>query len=246
MSKPKVSVIIPSMPGREHVLQRAVLSVDAQRYLNTEKIIVKDKNLSAPKARNIGIKKATGEYTAFLDDDDEWHPDKLYLQLSLFDMHKNCGIVTCYSEDHRFGQVKINKPPKKVLQKDVLNAFNYSSTSTYVFKTDILKKLKGFDESLKSAQEYELAIRVLKQYTARCFPEVLVKQYATIGQISVDWKRKRQGLKQVYCKHKKDFIKASKWNIIKYRGIYLIYFVAPLFGKSVYKIITPIKKRYED
>jgi len=244
MKMHKISVIIPSVPGRESILKRAVESVDNQRYLSVEKIVIKDKSLSATEARNKGIKMATGDYIAFLDDDDEWEPNKLYEQALIMENDPSCAIVTCYSKDYRYNT--INKPPERVDQKQILNAFNYSSTSTYLCRAYPLKLLQGFDESLQSAQEYELAIRMLKYHHAKCLPEVLVTQYKTEGQISTNWKRKRIGIKQVYHKHKKEFIDASKFNIIKYRAIYMGYLFSPLFGNKINNLILYMKKRYEE
>jgi glycosyltransferase involved in cell wall biosynthesis len=240
----KISVIIPSVPGRETILSRAVASVDNQRYLNIEKIIVKDKSLSATEARNKGIRVATGDLIAFLDDDDEWHKDKIYTQVMVMDKYPDCSLVTCYSKDNRYNT--INKPPEIVDQRQILNAFNYSSTSTYLCRAYPLKLLNGFDESLQSAQEYELAIRLLKFHNARCVPKVLVTQNKVKGQISTNWKKKRQGIKQVYNKHKKEFYDASKNNIIKYRSIYMGYLFAPLLGKKINNFIKYMKERYEE
>lgn len=36
------------------------------------------------KARNLAVKQCSGEFIAFLDSDDQWHPDKLEKQIALF------------------------------------------------------------------------------------------------------------------------------------------------------------------
>ena len=101
----KVSVIIPFY-NRINLVIRALKSVLKQTYKNYEILLVndgstekmselndfikKDKriklinvkpNKGAANARNVGIDKATGDYIAFLDSDDEFCPEKLETQL---------------------------------------------------------------------------------------------------------------------------------------------------------------------
>lgn len=105
-----VSVIIPTYKRTFAMLSRAIKSVLSQSHKNIEIIVVDDSpssfidkdsikrqvekipddriiyiqhesNQGACVARNTGIKNAKGDYVAFLDDDDEWLPDKLKLQL---------------------------------------------------------------------------------------------------------------------------------------------------------------------
>src|SRR3989338_8677774 len=101
----KVSVIIPTH-NRPELLKRAVKSVLNQTYKDLEVIVVDDglekradetvnsfndsrlKYIQHPEekggsaARNTGIKNSSGEFIAFLDDDDEWLPEKLEIQIN--------------------------------------------------------------------------------------------------------------------------------------------------------------------
>ena len=61
----KVSVIIPTMLGREDMLAR-LLSTIPEGY---EPIVVGDENLLLAAKRNKGAKLAHGEYLLFIDDD---------------------------------------------------------------------------------------------------------------------------------------------------------------------------------
>jgi glycosyltransferase involved in cell wall biosynthesis len=107
---PLVSVVIPTR-NRPELVVRAVRSALAQTYLNLEVIVVIDgpdtetatrlaefvrnsgerrlkihelpENVGGCRVRNIGIQSALGEWVAMLDDDDEWNPDKLVVQLSI-------------------------------------------------------------------------------------------------------------------------------------------------------------------
>ena len=239
-----VSVIIPTLPDRKEYLDRAINSVKKQTHRKIQIIPVYEGN-TAGAARNIGIKKSEGEFIAFLDDDDEWFPDKIEKQLSLMLKHPDCSLVTCYSHDRRFGRDRISKPPDEINQKDILNSFNYSSTSTYFVKANLLKSTGGFDESLPSAQEYELAIRLSDKNNPRCVPEILVTQNSTKDQISMDWSKKAKGIRQVYKKHKELFLLSSPLNRPKLYALFVIFYMGHIFGNRIYDIIIPMKERHE-
>lgn len=101
---PRVSVIIPAYDSQE-TLPRAISSALDQTVGDTEVIVVDDgtvpalalapemekagvrllrheSNRGAAAARNTGAEAAAGEWLAFLDSDDAWHPGKLEAQLA--------------------------------------------------------------------------------------------------------------------------------------------------------------------
>ncbi len=117
-STPLVSIIIPTFNSAK-TLPRAILSVLAQRALSWELIVIDDGSTDntynaiqqhrlrlgermqyhrqpqsgSSVARNTGIARASGEYIAFLDADDEFVPSKLLRQLELFCRRPELGLV---------------------------------------------------------------------------------------------------------------------------------------------------------
>jgi glycosyltransferase involved in cell wall biosynthesis len=287
---PLVSVVIPTLPDRKKVLKRAIDSVMAQTYKDIETVVVSEGN-SATEARNIGIERSNGDFIAFLDDDDEWMPEKIKKQMEVIKQHPSCPLVICYSHDMRFGQDRINRPPDVINHRMIIKSFNLSSTSSYLVRKATLEKAvmpqvqgdvkkcgvcmdcfdcwydfergiyrdgkvkcgdvqqylykkRYFDTSLESGQEYDLAIRLSEYYDVRCVPEVLIIQHATEGQISENWDRKINGIKAIAKKYKDEYTWIDK---LKTFGVINLFRIAkiPGVGNKIYKIIIPIKERYE-
>jgi glycosyltransferase involved in cell wall biosynthesis len=134
--KPLVSIIIPTH-NRAKTLFRAIESCLIQTYSELEVLVIddgssdetayvvksfKDKrvryflnkdNSGLAAVRNIGLRKAAGEFVAFLDDDDEWLPEKISKQLKVFrDLEGNVGLICTngYSEYEKNYFIKEDKP----------------------------------------------------------------------------------------------------------------------------------------
>lgn len=79
-----VTVVIPSIPPRAEMLQRALASVWSQEVAPDAVIVTLDTDKrGAPANRDAGLAKVDTEYVAFLDDDDEFYPGHLRLLLAV-------------------------------------------------------------------------------------------------------------------------------------------------------------------
>ena len=116
MKHVRVSVIIPAYRAAG-TIRRALDSVFAQTTKAHEIIVVDDgspddladvvrqycpsikllriANSKTAQARNVGIEAAVGDFVAFLDADDSWHPQKLERQLAIFSTYTEVGNVAC-------------------------------------------------------------------------------------------------------------------------------------------------------
>jgi hypothetical protein len=124
----------------------------------------------------------------------------------------------------------------------IIKSFNLSSTSSYLVRKKALEDLGGFDIYLPSAQEYDLAIRLSKEYSVRCIQEVLMIQHATKGQISENWTRKIKGIIAMYGKHHSEY---DMFGHLKTVGLLGLFYLGFLFGNKIYGLLTPIKGLYE-
>lgn len=196
---PLVSVIIPTY-NSARFLPDAIDSVLKQTYRSYEIIVVNDgstdntsevlcrysgkitvseqRNRGVAAARNTGIRAAQGEYIAFLDADDLWLPDKLALQLPLFERNPDVGLVYGYfayvDEEGQFLREKEGRWYRgRVPGKAV---FNISiRTGTVVVRKDCFETVGLFDENLKVCEDVNMWVRLAALYELDYVPRLVAK-----------------------------------------------------------------------
>ena len=62
-----------------------------------EIVFIQQQNAGVSSARNVGIKRASGDWIAFLDSDDEWLPEKLEIQMKA--LYENSGKKICHTNE---------------------------------------------------------------------------------------------------------------------------------------------------
>lgn len=156
----EILVVNDNEPEDEHShkLEQLISSIDDKRVF----LIKQEEHINGAAARNTGIRKAKGEYIAFLDDDDTWLKEKLEKQINIFKQDSKIGLVTSgvyyvYTNE----QVTYESTPNVNgdASKDILITNCVGGTQAMV-KKELLETVKGFDEELKALQDYELWIRV--------------------------------------------------------------------------------------
>lgn len=200
-----VSVIIPTYK-RADTLSRAIQSVEDQTYRNIEILVVDDnepgdeysrqiknlieqlgfdnlilvtqqKHINGAAARNAGIKKASGEYIAFLDDDDLWMPEKIEKQVEVIkSLNASYGGVSTrkiYLTDGKLTQIseawRTDKKQNFKIMAKLLNV----STCTLLLRHSCLDETGYFDERLKRHQEIQLLTFFTNKYKVHYIDEIL-------------------------------------------------------------------------
>ena len=209
---PKVSVVVPTY-NRAKLLARAMRSVLAQTYEDFELIVVDDHGADQtpaviagfddPRLRslrhahnggqsmafNTGIEQARGSYVAFLDDDDEWHPDKLAAQVALLDAAPAAiGMVYAWREivDDAAGT---NRFVKRTLRGNIYEHMLALDTpvppSSWLLRTAVAKSLR-FEEELRVAKDLDFVTRFCEAgWEVDFVPAVLVRKHMHAdGQLS--------------------------------------------------------------
>lgn len=145
-----------------------ILDVVVEKYSEYYQIIHKKVDFrSLSKARNIGIKYASGEYICFPDDDSKLFSETITIALQIFGKNPEIDVVfgKCIDENGNDSVMKFNKEASFLTLKNFEGKF---IEATMFAKTKILKQMK-FDENLgigafHGAEEgYDLVYRLLKQ-----------------------------------------------------------------------------------
>jgi len=176
---PLVSVVIPTY-NRQPILLGAIKSVLNQTFQdfevlvvddgssdNTEKIVadIKDPRVrclhhrvskGASAARNTGISAASGKLIAFLDDDDEWHTQKLEKQIPVLESY---DAALCVSLADGY-PARLHKFSGITLEDLRRGSFHPSGL---IAKSFVLKDIM-FDEELRQGEDWDLLIRIAKRY----------------------------------------------------------------------------------
>jgi glycosyltransferase involved in cell wall biosynthesis len=182
----RISVIIPTH-NRRTTLPRALSSVAQQHLPACETIVVDDastdgtatlphltsqphiryvscnEHRGVAAARNTGVAHARAEWIAFLDSDDQWHPDKLQRQVAWLHAHPQYRICQTREIWIRNG-TRVNPPHTH--EKRHGDIFEQSlqrcmiTPSSVVMQKSLFERAGGFNEALPVCEDYDLWLRI--------------------------------------------------------------------------------------
>lgn len=150
-------------------------------------------NRGAAHARNVGIQEARYDYIAFLDSDDEWLPDKLKLQMEEMErLDDSYGMVYCrMSGWMRDGSDRFICPApdyeKETLEGDIFQPLlfqNVIGMPTVLARKECLIKSGGFKEALQCLEDWELILRIARQWKIGFVDKILVEVYRLEGSVT--------------------------------------------------------------
>lgn len=257
MSDILISVVIPTY-SRNDTLKRAIGSVLCQTYENFEIIVVDDnpadsewrkstasimaeytdprvryiqneRNMGGGLTRNEGIKASKGEYIAFLDDDDEYLPERLEKQLKVFLDSNNdkLALVYCYAKF-------INKDGSSTYSDrrnfsgnclyEAMEANCIAATSQWMVKKDKILEVGCFPD-VPCKQDSQTILRLLKAgYEVDVLPEELSLYYDVVHVISGAGKKNIMGETLYREECRKMYYKLEDWQIMKVEYKFAEYF----------------------
>ena len=204
--------VITSTYNRSAILRRAIDSVRAQDYPDWEMNIVGDctpddtvevvagygdsrlhffnlPEKSPPRshgaiAKNHAIQKmSSGQYIAYLDDDDCYRPNYLRVMVEHLESHPNAQLAycRCLYRDKATGRRILGNPFQRWMHgysREKLKRYNFIDTDCVVHRKALLDEVGGWNPGY-FFDDYELWLRISERYDLDYINRVLVEKYVS-------------------------------------------------------------------
>ena len=222
-----------SKDGCEKIVEKMIINNQTNRTIK----LINKPNGGVSSSRNRGIKEANGEYIAFLDSDDMWHPQKLEL---VFEALKDDSIKFLghghtleNNFDKKFNLEKLSKVSfTKLLLK------NFAVTPSIIIKKEICEY---FDETMTHTEDHELWLRIALKTDVHYLDlplTTLGRPTMTRGGLSANRWAMRKGELQMYkniIRYKKSLTLLYPFLVIFSLAKHLRHIIKDYFAKNQYR-----------
>jgi glycosyltransferase involved in cell wall biosynthesis len=189
-----ISCIIPVFNG-ERYLAEALESIFKQTYRPIEIIVaddgstdgsaavvtgygsqicyLKQSNAGPATARNLGLSVARGDFVAFLDADDLWHPEKLERQAARFRARPELDY--CVAHAQNFWIPELSQENDKFRDHRISKALPAYVTGTLLVRRELFTTVRAFDPSLAHGDSTQWFLRAAEHgAVGELMPDVLL------------------------------------------------------------------------
>ena len=191
---PLISCIVPVYNGEKYLVE-ALDSISQQTYRQVEMIVVDDgstdetaavvkqygaevrylyqHNAGPAAARNRGLSAANGEFVAFLDADDLWHPEKLTIQMARFESRPELDY--CVAHAQNFWSAEVSEEETEWRNHRIAKPLPAYSTPTLLARRELFERVGYFDPALAHGDSTEWFLRARERgAVSELLPNVLL------------------------------------------------------------------------
>lgn len=190
----KIEIIIVNDGSRDNSVE--VVEKFISFHQNKRIVLISQENGGVSKARNTGLKNASGDFIAFLDSDDAWFANKLSDQMKILENNPKVDLLGAAFEGFYF-EKKREGDIFKVEFKNLIFK-NYFQPSTVILKKNVVDKIGLFDETQKYAEEGNFFFRVSQEFNCFFYNKKLItygdgKQGFGVSGLSANLKEMEKG-----------------------------------------------------
>jgi glycosyltransferase involved in cell wall biosynthesis len=194
MKEPLISCIVPVF-NSEHYLGEALESILAQTYRSVEIIVVDDGSTDGSAevvasygeqitylrqstqgyavVKNLGLRAAQGDFIAFLDADDLWHPEKLTRQMAR--LRERAEIDLCFTHFQSFWMPELAEEERRYRNRTLSQPSSAWSICTLLVRCTAFEKFGNFHDGRRGLENMTWFLRAAGQGAAiEVLPDVLM------------------------------------------------------------------------
>lgn len=172
-------------------------------------------NRGAGQARNLGVSRSRGDWIAFLDADDHWHPEKLAAQFEQLEAHPD-GVFF-------YSDFEVEQPDGTVVARPVARPFRWSKAdawkklavivfrdrpfpfpSTVLLRRRVFAELGGFRSDMRGKyyEDFELFARLAERFPIYFDSRQLVR-----------YRLQRKSQRELHCTPNVLILLSSLWQL---------------------------------
>jgi glycosyltransferase involved in cell wall biosynthesis len=173
-----------------------------KRFPNVRLIRQENRGLAA--ARNAGLAAVETSYVVFLDADDWLEPDAIESGLACFDRAPDSGFVygghrNVDADGQRIGE--LFEPPREHPYLQLLRGNFIGMHGTVMYRRDRLLAIGGFDEALRRCEDYDVYLRMARQYVLTGHANVIASYRLHGANMSANHRAMLRTTLRVHARH---------------------------------------------
>ena len=183
---------------------------------NRIEVIFNSENKGLISSLNIGLQKCNGEYIARMDADDISHLNRIEVEIGYFNKKDDLDFVMSGINYINEKGIKI-KSTTILKHKNISKLLSYGNVSihpTWMFKKDILNKVKKYN-NVKYVEDYDFLCRtILLGYKVEFIPEILLDYRVRSTGITKSRRAEQEVVYQIVIdEFNKAFNKKKEYNV---------------------------------